>query len=96
MSEHECKQDTIWHMDEHRFSTGCWECVYGQSVWPAWAHNIIVSPAKRMLMESVMARGIVVDTDGSDTLALIDGRAIPIWFAATAEELAAYDTVVRP
>ncbi len=47
-------------------------------------------------MESVSARGITVDTDGSETLAFVDERAIPIWLVATTEELATYDTAMQP
>lgn len=96
MSEHECRQDNIWHMEERRFSVGCWACLYGKSIWPVWARSVVVSPAKRALMESVMARGIMVDTDGSDTLAFVERKGTPIWAVATTEELAAYEKAVQP
>jgi hypothetical protein len=91
MSGHICQQDTIYHMETGTFSVGCWECLYGTSIWPVWADNITVSPAKRVLMESVKARGIEVDTDGTDTIAFINDHWVSVWSVATEEEITAYD-----
>ena len=78
-------------METGAFSVGCWECLYGDSIWPVWARNIRISPAKRTLMESVNARGIAVDTDGTDTFACVNDQWVSIWLVATKEERAIYD-----
>lgn len=69
------------------FGVGCLGCLQpGDTTLLSECYRIAVTPAKRRRMELAQAKGYTVDTDGGDTVVLVDGGMMELFFVLTDEE----------